>query len=217
MALTTRRMRFNRRRPVNPRAARARARYVRRGMQRSRLGTRVAQPVQFFKRSTYQTNWIVNDTITNSFKDLTFTLADVPNHTEFTSLYDQYKLSKVVFTLIPKFNSNEPFTGIVPPTWSILDYDGAFPNTPTAMLQYTNLHMVPGQKWHKRVLVPKFPNSVYKSSVTSGYQPNTGFLDCNDDTVPHYGATVMLMPTGVEGPFAYDLKVTYYLSFKNVR
>lgn len=98
-----------------PRALRARGRYLQRRLRRSRMPRvgGVLQPVQYFKRSTYQTNWVLNDTINNTFKSLEFYLSSVPNHTEFTSLYDQYCIKKVVFTLIPKFNVNT-LTDIVP-------------------------------------------------------------------------------------------------------
>lgn len=172
-----------------------------------------------FKRTTYTTNWIVNDTINNTFKNLSFSLADVPNYTEFTTLYDQYSLRGVAFCLIPKFNVNT-MVDIVPPVWSILDYDGTFPTTSTAMLQYQNLHMVRGQKWHKRYLKPRCLGVVYNAGLTNANAPKKNqFIDTQDINVPHYGATIMLPPgnTGGDSPFAYDLKVTYYLAFKNVR
>ena len=209
----------NRRMP--PRALRARGRYLQRRLRRSRMPRvgGVLQPVQYFKRSTYQTNWVLNDTINNTFKSLEFYLSSVPNHTEFTSLYDQYCIKKVVFTLIPKFNVNT-LTDIVPPVWSVLDYDGTFPTNQDGMLQYQNLHTTRGQTWHKRVLTPAILTNQY-NGLTTAYTPKKGqFIDCQNDSVPHYGARIMLLPGvtgGSETPFAYDLKTTYYLAFKNVR
>lgn len=202
-----------------PRRPFRRLRRARRAV-RPRIGRNIAQPVQYFKRTAYLTNWLTNDTIIDKFKNFTVQLSDVPGYNEFIQLYDQYKIAKVVVSLVPMFNTSEPLnasSSTVPPTWSILDYDGGFPATRNAMLEYQNLRMVNGHKWHKRVFVPRMQATVY-NGVTSAYVPRTGFIDCGSSGVPHYGATFMALPIGgVDGPFSYDLKVTYYLAFKNVR
>lgn len=201
------------------RKPRGRAAYIRRRLMRRRPFRRIAQPVQYFKRTTYTTNWLATNTGLDMFKNLTIKLDDVPAHTEFTNLYDQYKIAKVVATLIPKFNSVDPLNPssiVVPPTWSVLDYDGTFPTTENAMLQYQNLHQIPGMRWHKRVFRPRFLTEQY-NGLTTAYSPKTGFIDCNYASVPHYGATFMSLPTGGEAVYGYDLKVVYYLAFKNVR
>lgn len=184
-----------------------------------RVPGRPAQPTQMFKRTTYTTNWIVNSTLTNTFKNITFSLADVPNNTEFTNLYDQYCIKAVSLCLIPKFNVNT-MTDIVPPVWSVLDYDGTFPATQDAMLQYNNLHMTRGQGWIKRYFKPRVLQQIYQAGLTNANSPKRSqFIDCQNINVPHYGATIMLLPGnfGGDSPFAYDLKVTYYLAFRNQR
>lgn len=192
-----------------------RAKYLRRRKRISR-GIRIKQPVQFFKRTQMYTNWIVNNSTFNQLKSYTFLLNELPNHTEFTNLYDQYQIKGAQVTLIPKFNVNT-IVDIVPPTWSTLDYDGSFPTTDTQMLQYQNLHTVRGQRNHKRYLKPALLQQAYQG-LTTAYAPKKNvWIDCSNDAVPHYGVTFMLPPIGATEPFAYDLKVVYYLAFKNVR
>lgn len=198
---------------LGPKAMRARSKFMRNRMRRGRTG--IKQPVQYFKRVVYEETAILNNTVTDTIQSLTFSLDKVTNHTEFTALYDQYQIKGVKFTLIPKF-SETIINDNVPPTWSILDYDGSPPTNRTAMVQYQNLKTVPGNKWHSRYLKPAIAAAVY-NGITTGYgERKNVWLDCNNDAIPHYGATVLLPPV-VNGPFSYDLKTTYYLAFKNVR
>lgn len=205
---------------VPPRAQRAKAKFVRSRLRRSRIprGPRIMQPVQYFKRTQYYTGWLATNTTLPQFKAIQPRLSDVPNYTEFTSLYDQYCIKKVVVTLIPNFNVNALPTA-VPATWSILDYDGSFPNTTDGMLQYQNLKMKRGTSWHTRVFTPRILDTIYSSPLGSGYAPKRGqFIDAANPDVLHYGCEFMTQAIGItEDVYYYDMKITYYLAFKNVR
>lgn len=186
------------------------------GLRRSRTGPR--QPVQYFKRTTYQVNFIQSGAL-DSFQNLVFQLNQLPNYTEFTSLYDQYQIKGIKFVLMPRFNSGEVALSSCPPTWSILDYDGSFPVNNASMLQYQNLKMKTGYGNHARYLKPAISAELYESPVGTAYGPKKNvWIDAQYPDVPHYGATVMI-PANV-GPgenVFWDLKITYYLAFKNVR
>lgn len=186
------------------------------GLRRSRLGP--VQPVQYFKRTTYEVNWIQSGAV-DSFKNLVFQLNQVPNYTEFTSLYDQYCIKGISFVLMPRFNSGEVALASTPPSWSILDYDGSFPTNNAAMLQYQNLKMKSGYGIHKRYLKPAISTEVYESPIGTAYAPKKNvFIDSAYVDVPHYGATVMIPANvGVGENVTWDLKITYYLAMKNVR
>lgn len=181
---------------------------------------RVAQPVQFFKRSQYQNAWICSQIGSASFKNLEFKLSDVPQVTEFTTLYDQYCIKGVRFTLMPRYNVNTPLTGTpqIPQVWSILDFDGSFPTTQDGMLQYQNLKMTPGTGYHKRYLVPAISNAIFNGGITTAYSvKKRQWIDCSDPSVPHFGGTVMIPSVNADSESCWDIKVTYYLAFKNVR
>lgn len=184
----------------------------------------IRQPVQFFKRLTYTNAALVTSQLSPQFLNLTFTLQDVPNYTEFTALYDQYCIKGVKFTLMPRFNSALPAPDVgtnvssqPPQTWSVLDYDGGFPTTQTAMLQYQNLKMLPGTKWHSRYVVPAAQVEIF-NGISTAYAPKKKlYIDTANPDVKHYGATIMVPEVNTSSSVTWDLKTTYYLAFKNVR
>ena len=59
------------------------------------------QPVHYFKRNTYAINAVTSSATTDTFQSVSFQLADVPNFTEFTSLYDQYQIQSIKYISCP--------------------------------------------------------------------------------------------------------------------
>lgn len=185
------------------------------GLRRSARMGGLRQPVQYFKRATYKINAITATSGGPSFVDFTFQLADVPNHTEFTALYDQYCIKGVKMEFIPRFNVAN-LGDTIPELFSIVDYDGSAPSTEPGFLQYQNLKMTRGTQIHKRYLKPAVLPQVFQG-VTTGYSiKKNQWIDSADDALPHYGVSTWLPTSGANNP-SWDLKVTYYLAFKNVR
>jgi len=184
-------------------------------MMRPRGG--LIQPVQFFKRSVYLPGWSSTGTsdVPGTFN---FKLNDVPNVAEFTGLYDQYKINLVKFTIIPRGNTSEVTTaGNSMGVFSVIDYDSN--TTPTSLdelLQYQNMRMTRSTQQHKRVFRPVARDAIVGSAgaITGGIYK--GWLDCTNDNIPHYAIKYWFqaLPSGIQ---QYDLKIDYYLAFKNVR
>lgn len=158
-----------------------------------------------------------------------FKLNALPQQSTLTSLYDQYKINKVVLTFRPRTGmvTTEPgnsfqFIQGYSPLMTVIDYDDATsPVNEAEMLEYQTLKMTQPSKVHKRVLRPKFASQVYASPISSGYKPSTGFIDCTNPAVPHYGVKVLMnapvATAGTASAFSYDVYATYYVAFKNVR
>lgn len=188
------------------------------GMQRSAIS--VKQPIQYFKRNVWLPNWLVTAAGVDNFTSLKFSLSQIPNHSEFTALYDQYKICMVKAELIPQFDNanvgSSTSTNVITQNYSVLDYDDI--GTPTSMdqlMQYQNCKRTPSTRILKRVIKPRFASELFNTGIASAYRPTRGFVDCNYDTVEHYG-----MKFGfASNPQAqkYGLKMTFYLAFKNVR
>lgn len=198
---------------------------LRRGM----IGRRIAQPVQYFKRSVYLSGNIVTSVTSDTFTNQFFALSSVPNYTEFTNLYDQYKINAVKVTLIPRGNTAEitassgastVFQGQSVGVFSVIDYDD------TAVLanineacQYQNMKMTRATQQHSRYLKPRFNllSITNQGTGATGASQNTrGWLDCDYINVPHYGVKWALQQN-VNYNLTYDVKIDYYLAFKNVR
>lgn len=185
-------------------------------------GKRVRQPVQYFTRTAFFPGIFTATTSAPAPAVSQFRLSDVPTNTDFTSLYDQYQIKAIKYTLIPKF-SNQPLevgsgaaAGLLGNVWSVIDYDDALaPAAVTELLQYQNLKRTRMDKIHSRYLVPKV-----NTTVGANVQPKSKvWLDVATTTTPHHGIKLWFDAiTGVSNTeIKYDLTVKYYLAFKNVR
>lgn len=181
----------------------------------------IKQPVQFFKRVLYSPNFITVTAGTDGLVQTPFRLDFVPNRTEFTALYDQYRIKAIKVTLMPRGNSSDlgvsAGSAQMSRIFSVLDYDDA--NTPTSISQlceYQNLKVTDSTKSHTRYLVPKFNANIANVLGTVARKPSTGFIDVTDENVVHNGVKWAIQAPQ-NGSVIYDLMTTYYLAFKNVR
>lgn len=191
---------------------------------RSRMPRSLRQPVQYFKRSTYSSGFISNSTTQDIHNNYFFTLNSIPGVSDFTGLYDQYRINAVKWTLIPRGNNSDitPGSGSTSSAnsvgiFSCLDYDDSTNLTSiTQYLQYQNNKMTRTHQQHSRYLKPKI-NAQIVNNVTSVSAVNMkGWLDITASDVPHYGIKYCLQqaPSSVQ---QFDLKVDYYIAFKCVR
>lgn len=180
------------------------------------------QPVHYFKRAQFAPSVITVSGGTSFFSASSFELQNVPNATEFSNLYDQYKITGIKYSIMPRGNSADVGTsatqGNMGRIFSVLDYDDS--NAPSGfneMTQYQNLKVTPNTVTHTRFLKPRFNMDVLSGSVgLTANAPRTGWIDCASTDVKHRGVKI-----GIQAPttatYTYDLMITYYLAFKNVR
>lgn len=204
-----------------------RRRYVGRKLRVSRLrGLR--QPVQYFKRTQYINDGIViapNPVPAWRTGAYSFNMVNIPSVTDFTTLYDQYKIKGIKFTLIPKYNSVDigpnPTSGnIIQQTQvaTVLDYDDINnPGTLDVLLQYQSLKITRGGKTHSRYFKPSQLTNVYRGalvpdghSVSKAKWNDMAYLD-----IVHYGVKWAIQENA-SVPLNFDVKIDYYLAMKNV-
>lgn len=149
----------------------------------------------------------------------------LPNASDFTNLYDQYCIKKIVWKVIPKITQNEINSGSannndLPNIHSVLDYDDETAPTSIAQLcEYQNHKMTRGNMIHTRVIVPKVELATNTSGgVTSINLPKSyQWIDCDVTNINHRGIKVVIPPPLTAGTqLTYDVQVTYYFSCKNV-
>lgn len=222
----TRQTRFRRRRyGYRPR----KGKFTRAGVARRQ---RMGQLRHYFKRSVTYTIPLDTSSSNPQFSASNFQLANLPSYTEFSALFDNYKIHAV------KMDFFRPAIalgyGIGPKLFlhTAVDYDDGNPPSNVTDLEQrpsykvVDLGSIFSQKAKvTRYLKPKFLRMLYESGTTTGYQPSrAGIVDMADPTVPHYGlkwALQVIDEQGVSGtmPFAFALQisVTYYLSLGGVR
>jgi hypothetical protein len=126
-----------------------------------------------------------------------FTIA-MPNYTEFTSLFDQYKIDLVEVMFIFSNNQssvNQPAT-VLPLFISCLDYDDSNLAGFAAIEQYSNHQLwQAGSSFMNNgihtVKVKPNPDFMLYNGATSGYgRALDAIMDTGSSTVPHYGVKV---------------------------
>lgn len=188
-----------------------------------RYGRKIKQPVHYFTRTAFSPNFTQAVTTTASGNAINFQLGFIPSPTDFTTLYDQYKILAIKMQLVPRFTNAIVATGgtnqILGNIWSVIDYDDT--NTPTAvteLLQYQNCKRTRMDKIHTRYIKPRYNPPVTGGQVVQTPTRNE-WIDIANANVPHNGIKFwfdqIAGPAGTQ--LSFDLIVKYYFCCKNVR
>jgi len=170
-----------------------------------------------------------------------FSLTDVINYSEFTTLFDQYKIKMVEFKIHMISNpdsaaqpnddayvnvlggTSRPLTNWYPKIWYIKDYDGGGADTLSQIKERVGVKffvMRPNKVYTIKIR-PKVLVQTYKTLTSTGYSPKGLFLDCVDNNVPHYGLNLVLDNLGLNpgdaNGFRYRIEYKFHLAFKGVR
>lgn len=155
---------------------------------------------------------------------LNFRLNDVINPTEFTQLYDQYKINgvKIYFDYSPDVGSIANTSEVYfPKLWMKRDYDDSGTPTLTQMTESNQsrcLRFTSGRTTLSTFLRPSCLQEIYQSSVSTAFSPLwRQWIDCGNPSVPHYGLKLLAQGLPSTNLGAITIRIKYYLSFKNVR
>lgn len=140
----------------------------------------------------------------------------------FVSLYDQYKIKKIVWTMYPKYNSSDitqtvagTTGGELPMIATCIDYDDS--NTPAnfgEVIQRQNAVIHRGGKPITRTFRPSV--NIVADAAAGGLMTKTSpWLDVSNINIPHYGLKLAVQGSSLDQN--YEIVVKYYLAFKQVR
>lgn len=155
-----------------------------------------------------------------SFK---FQLDDLPNYSEFTNLFDQYKISAVKLKFWPRFTGadvNPPATAIgVSRLWSVIDYDDSATLTnENQAMEYQNCKTHLSNRPFSLYLKPCVLSEVYRTTLTTGYAPTRKYrIDVAQPNVPFYGVKTLMEPVAFDGQWQIVVTAKYYLTLYNPR
>lgn len=150
-----------------------------------------------------------------------FTLASLRNYTDFTNLFDQYKINKVdlYFKLIQ--NPEAPTTTntvatYYPTLWFVRDYDDSSTMTVANMQEKQGVKRIvmKPDAIQKISVYPKFQRMAYQTLTSTGYSPGTGFLDCVDSGVPHYALKTTFQVPASGATWEVEVQAKYHVSFR---
>lgn len=164
---------------------------------------------------------------------LTFKLSDMAGFSDFTTLYDMYRIRAVAVYVTPTYQPSDITPNNVNATnWNTkcavaIDYDDVTPPASLGELrQYDNVKMI----WMnvnkgvptKFYFTPACATEIFNSGVSTGYGVKWGqWIDCNSPDIPHYGLKFALSSstalTNADIGFGVTIEVKYYLEFKTTR
>lgn len=156
-------------------------------------------------------------------RSYTFNLAQLPGVADFTSMFDAYKIDKVIVTFWPFKATNQDPTTVsnydIPRTYLLVDYDDDIAQTSTNLREYANCRISTMTRKLKISLVPKVAQAVYRTALTSAYaQPSKAIkLDMSYTDVPHYGIKYANTSSSTAGGFGYEVQAQFYVSLYGVR
>lgn len=208
------RRRVRRRRTVyRKRTTRAYRKRFSRGYRYSKRGQRL----YLFKRFV-RLNEITVDNINASYGAINFSLNDVPNYTEFTALYDMYKINCVKITFLPQMTQSVSIGSVNNPianarVFTAIDYnDGGQPTSIDELREYQSAKYTTVLRPHKRV--------IFKPKIldTSSYSLSP-WMSTAAPTTNYYGLKYAIEPmaSSTTTSMAFQVECKYYMSFKNVK
>ena len=208
---------YKRRRPTIRRSRRA---MYRRRLRLSRRPRLSALRTYHFKR-TFTLSPISTGT-SPVFGAYAFSISDLPNYTEFTALFDQYRINKLVVRYVPNHNSSEVgATKALMEFNSVLDFnDQVAPTALTQLYEYANWRMTRGNAIHTRVFTPAVLSLVATTSAIA-YQGDQSkwkqWLATSQTDIEHYGIKYAIGATQAAGDMYFTPYVTAYFSCKSVK
>lgn len=208
-----------RRRPYPARTKRWQRRSIRRGMPYRPI----ASKIHSFKRTVNLGN-IILSSLTETYGALLFKLSDVPSSTDFTNLFDRYRITGVSLKFFPQWTSNDlnpatTLSNINPQVYSVVDYtDSANPLSIAEMMEYGTFKMTRGSALHKRFIRPALLSSSYETVTTSAYTPKwKQWLTTDDPATPHYCLKYAFDRAPSNTACQVKIYATYYIQCKDTK
>lgn len=202
-------------------------RYARRRVMRQGMFARSAlsaprSDVHMFKRWTDGGVISGNVAYNPYLASFSYNLGALPNVSEFTTLFDQYMITKVITKMWLKIDPSAQ-TGTsasYPRLYVARDYDtSSTPGSLNELRQYARCRVLTFNPTRPIVLVSK-PNTLalsYTSAVASNYTPKwKQWLDVSDTSTVHYG-WLYAIDDLTNTNYKVTIEHTYYFKCKNTR
>lgn len=229
-----------------PRAPRRRVRVRRRnrpgllfGVPFPRIPRKVPGAELACKRTFYLEHWQPSTTTVNNFwRYYQFTLSQLPSAADFTNLFDAYKISAIKLTFRPRFdnfagndttdttipgitNNNGTMVHVIKDPRSTVVPSGTYTSaTLNSYLENGSVQTHQGIKPINIYWTPMVDVAVATgASAFPRSRSLSRYLNTNNTDVVHYGCHVFMQDANFTGLFgnAYDVFVTYYMKFKNLK
>jgi len=174
------------------------------------------QGAHTFSRRTLMDTITISDVIKS--ENLVYTFDQLVGYTEFSALFENYRISKIVVTFQLINNPDARYTPAAatdnvanwyPKLWYTVDHDGGSDETLTTMKERQGIRcaILQPNKTIRVAFKPMCRTLTYKTSTTEGFAPRNIKLDMADVNVPHYGLLYLVDTNGINPNDTYPFKV----------
>lgn len=171
-----------------------------------------------FKRTFTGTPIASNTTATFGAYALQF--GQLSNSTEFTALFDMYRVNKIVVKFVPNHNSSEVgATKAIPNFHTVLDFtDNSTPTTLAELYEYQSWRMTRGTAMHTRAFIPAVLQDAQEAASSGGALPKLKqWISTAQTDVYFYGIKYGAEASAAAGDVYWTPYITYYYSCKSVK
>jgi hypothetical protein len=147
-----------------------------------------------------------------------FALSDLPSSTDFTNLFDAYRITEIEFVLVPIISETNTADTIGSPlVWTAVDFDSAGAQAITALQQYDTCQLHNGLKDIVVKFKPRAAMAAYAGAFTSYAEATEGqWFDCASPGVQYFGLLVDLAQ-GAGNTQTYKISARYTVECKRQR
>lgn len=164
------------------------------------------KPVVRFSRTITGEFDIACDGLSPELGNFSFTLNLLPDYTDFTNLFQSYKIDKIQILYKPEYTEltdaalvsnavNVNFNSVIDQT------DPGAPTSVTAVTQYQTCKSTGITKIHKRSFTP--------AMLTGSSMPCSCYISTNNPSEKHYGFKYAIPPTGASMTFRSTVKIFF--------
>lgn len=179
--------------------------------------------VMHFKRTYLRKAILCTTSAVN--EAIAFSLDQLPGVTDFSNLFDAYRINKICIRNIPTNNSYVSQSAAsnyeLPQIVDLIDYDDAIVlATTTDYTQYNTHRIHRGNESWVRKFTPAVAVATLNNAITTPtVQKFKQWIDMGATAVPHYGYKIQLVPynTTLGANYRLEQWVTVYFSCKQVR
>lgn len=174
-------------------------------------------------------NYVVQNSSSPIYGQLSFCLADLNQVTTFSSMFDRYRFEKVQLRFTSRNQSVSVFNiaspnNTVPSMLVAVDRDDSTaPASTAALTEYDNSINIPGTCSFDLTLIPSVVSTIANasSSATSSviHRSDEEWLDIAATNIPNFGVkfAITSLPVSTSAAWYWDIEAWYVISFKNVR
>lgn len=150
-----------------------------------------------------------------------FQLNLVPDFTEFTSLYDVYRIDKICVHILP--DATESLVSATNKAscnyFTVIDYDDGI--APTSVNDFLTRDNAVIRQFNEPAHIsfrPHVPMATDTGLTVFGVNKQSQWIDCTFTNVFHYGLKLGLPATPATfSPTSFTIFIDYFMSFKSVR